>query len=148
MKKLTLFALLAMLLFQTACGTASQAQVKDLNITLDLPSGWTAVTDTYGGNIVAEITSKGSGRVLKISEAKNKAASLEELVKAMAKDSTAVNQETLPNGFGGTFQKKSNGEKSPVYVINAGGKTFNCEPGPYYDEKVLADAIKVCKSIR
>lgn len=148
MKNLVLFALAAAILFQAACGGASQAQVKELSITLDLPSGWSAATDTYGGNTVAEITAKGSGRVLKISEAKNKAASLEELVKAMAKDSTALNQETLPNGFGATFQKKSNGEKSPVYVINSDGKTFNCEPGPYYDEKVLADAIKVCKSIR
>lgn len=148
MKSLGLFALIIALLLNTACGGASQAQVKELNITLDLPAGWSAATDTYGGNLVAEITAKGSGRVLKISEAKNKAASLEELVKAMSKDSTAFTQETLPKGFGGTFQKKSNGEKSPVYVINANGKTYNCEPGPYYDEKVLADAIKVCKSIR
>lgn len=146
-KSLTILLLTGLAISQFACGGSTKAQVKELNnINLDLPAGWTVTTDNYGGGAVAEVSAKGM-RVLKISEAKNKAESLEMLEKAMAKDTSAINKETLANGFGGTFEKKSGGKKFPVYVINVGDKTYNCEAGAYYDEKYLEEAVKVCKSI-
>lgn len=132
-----------------ACGGPSSKQIKELNnITVDLPSGWTIIMNNYGKGTVAEINAKGFGRVLRISEAQHKAESLEMLEKAMSKELTATNGETLPNGFGGAFQRKSDGKKYPLYVINAGGRTYNCEAGPYYKEEALEESSKVCKSIR
>ncbi|TAF67264.1 MAG: hypothetical protein EAZ55_02800 [Cytophagales bacterium] len=143
MKNLFLFAFV--LTFLTACGGKTTTKVDKFDISIDLPSGWSVATTTYGDEVTAEISTK-KRRAIEIVKANPTVESLEMLEKASKGTLEVLSKETFDKGFGLVYKEK--GKKKFVIYATVNGTQYRCSAGAYYKEEDFSKGLEIAKSIK